>query len=103
MSFFSNNNNNNNNNGGHFHNHYVVPVPANGTITSGPALVQVIADNWLEMLQQRPQEMNRIGEWPPVSIKLSSKLVPFVAPPPPMLPLATNTIPPPPEPTMAPN
>ena len=36
MSFFSNNNSNNNN-GGHFHNRYVVPVPANGTTTSGPA------------------------------------------------------------------
>ena len=39
MSFFGNNNNNtnNNNNGGRFHNRYVVPVPANGTTTSGPA------------------------------------------------------------------
>ena len=37
MSFFGNNNNNNNNNGGRFHNHYVVPVPANSTTPSGPA------------------------------------------------------------------
>ena len=34
---FHGNNNNNNNNGGRFHNRYVVPVPANGTTTTGPA------------------------------------------------------------------
>ena len=36
MSFYGNNNNNNNN-GGRFHNRYIVPVPANGTTTTGPA------------------------------------------------------------------
>ena len=66
-------------------------------------LVQVIANNRLEMLWQRPQELNRMGGWPPVSIKLSFGRAPSAAPPPLMLPLATNTTPPPPEPTTAPN
>ena len=34
-------------------------------------MFQVIADNRLEMLQQRPHNMNRTGGWPPVSIELS--------------------------------
>ena len=66
-------------------------------------LVQVIADNRLEMLRQRPQELNRTDGWPPVSIELSSERAPFAAPPLPVLPLATNTTPPPLEPTTAPN
>ena len=66
-------------------------------------LVQVIADNRLEMLRQRPQELNRTDRWPPVSIELSFGTVPSAAPPQPMLPLATNITPPPPEPTTAPN
>ena len=66
-------------------------------------LVQVIADNRLEMLRQRPQELNRTDGWPPVSIELSFGRVPSAALPPPVLPLATNTTPPPPEPTTAPN
>ena len=66
-------------------------------------LVQVIADNWLEMQRQRLQELNRMGEWLPVSIELSFGRAPSAAPPPPMLPLATDTTPPPLEPTMAPN
>ena len=64
--------------------------------------VQVIADNRLEMQRQRQQELNRMGVWPPVSIELSFGRAPSVALLLPMLPLATNT-PPPPEPTMAPN
>ena len=64
-------------------------------------LVQVIADNRLEMLWQRPLDMNRMGEWPPISIELSFGLAPSAALPLPMLPLATNTTPP--EPTTAPN
>ena len=66
-------------------------------------LVQVIADNRLEMQRQRPQELRRMGRWPPVSIELSSVRAPSAALPPPVLPLATNTTPPPPEPTTAPN
>ena len=66
-------------------------------------MFQVIADNRLEMLQQRPHNMNRTGRWLPVSIELSFSLAPSAVPPPPMLPLATNITPPPPEPTMAPN
>ena len=66
-------------------------------------LVQVIADNQLEMLRQRPQELNRTDGWPPVSIELSFGPAPSAAPPPPMLALATNLTPPPPEPTTAPN
>ena len=66
-------------------------------------LVQVIADNRLEMLRQRPQELNRTDGWPPVSIELSFGPAPSAAPPPQMLPLATNTTPPPLEPTTAPN
>ena len=66
-------------------------------------LVQVIADNRLKMLRQRLHEMNRTGEWLPISIKLSFGPVPSAAPPLQMLPLATNTTPPPPEHTMAPN
>ena len=65
-------------------------------------LVQVIADNRLEMLRQRPQELNRTDGWPPVSIELSFGPAPSAAPPPQMLPLATNPTPPP-EPTMAPS
>ena len=61
-------------------------------------LVQVIADNQLEMLWQRLLNMNRMGEWLPVSIELSFGPAPSAAPP-----LATNITPPPPEPTMAPN
>ena len=66
-------------------------------------LVQVIADNRLEMQRQRPQELNRMGVWPPASIELSFGWAPSAAPPLQMLPLATNTIHPPPEPTTAPN
>ena len=66
-------------------------------------LVQVIADNQLEMLQQRPQELRRMGRWPPVSIELSFGRAPSTAPPPQMLPLATITTPSPPEPRTAPN
>ena len=66
-------------------------------------MFQVIADNRREMLRRRPHSMNMTGRWPPVSIELSFRLAPSAAPPQPMLPLATNTIPPPPEPTMAPN
>ena len=66
-------------------------------------MFQVIADNQLEMLWQRPHNMNRTARWPPVSIELSFGTVPSAVPPQPMLPLATNTTPPPPEPTMAPN
>ena len=66
-------------------------------------LVQVIADNRLEMLRQRPQELNRTDGWPPISIELSFGPAPSAAPPPQMLPLATSTTPPPLEPTMAPN
>ena len=66
-------------------------------------LMQVIADNRLEMQRQWPQELRRIGGWPPVSIKLSFERAPSAAPPLPVLPLATNTTPPPLEPTTAPN
>ena len=66
-------------------------------------LVQVIADNRLEMQRQRPQELRRIGRWPPVSIELSFERAPSAAPPLPVLPPATNSTPPPREPTMAPN
>ena len=65
-------------------------------------MFQVIADNQLEMLQQRPHNMNRTGGWLPVSIELSFSPASSSTPPPPMLPLATNP-PPPPEPTTAPN
>ena len=59
-------------------------------------LFQVIANNRLEMLQQRPHNMNRTGGWPPISIELSfSPASSAVLPPP--------TNPPPPEPTTAPN
>ena len=66
-------------------------------------MFQVIADNQQEMLRRRPHNMNRTGRWPPVSIELSFGTAPFAAPPQPMLPLATNSTPPPPEPTTAPN
>ena len=66
-------------------------------------LMQVIANNWLEMLQQRLHVMNRTGGWLPISIKLSFSLASSAAPPLPMLPLATNPPPPLPEPRMAPN
>ena len=66
-------------------------------------MFQVIADNRREMLQRRPHNTNRTGRWPPVSIELSVIPAPSAAPPQPMLPLATNIIPPPLEPTMAPN
>ena len=66
-------------------------------------LVQVIADNRLEMLWQRLQELRRMGRWPPVSIELSFERAPFAMSPPQMLPLATNITPPPLEPTTAPN
>ena len=66
-------------------------------------MFQVIADNQREMLRRRPHNMNRTARWPPVSIELSFGPAPSAAPPQPMLPLATNTTPPPPEPTMAPN
>ena len=65
-------------------------------------LVQVIADNRLEMQQQRPLELNRTGRWLPISIELFFSPVSSAALPPPTLPLATNPLPPP-EPTMAPN
>ena len=65
-------------------------------------MFQVIADNRLEMLQQRPHNMNRTGGWPPISIKLSFGLAYSAALPLPMLPLATNPLPPL-EPTTAPN
>ena len=66
-------------------------------------MFQVIADNRQEMLRRRPHNTNRIGRWLAVSIDLSVVPAPSAAPPQPMLPLATNIIPPPPEPTMAPN
>ena len=66
-------------------------------------MFQVIADNQLEMLRQRPHNMNRTSRWPPVSIKLSFGPAPSTTPPQQMLPPATNITPPPPEPTMAPN
>ena len=66
-------------------------------------IFQAIRDNRREMLQQRPHNTNRIGRWPPVSIEISVAPVPSAAPPQPLLPLATNIIPPPPEPTTAPN
>ena len=66
-------------------------------------MFQVIADNRREMLRRRPHNTNRTDRWPPVSIELSFGPAPSAAPPQPMLPLATNIIPPPPEPTMAPN
>ena len=66
-------------------------------------MFQVIADNWLEMLRQRPHNMNRTGGLPPISIELSVGLASSTAPPPQMLPLATNSTPPPPEPTTARN
>ena len=47
--------------------------------------------------------MNRTGGLPPIFIELSVALVPSAALPQLLLPLATNTTPPPPEPTMAPN
>ena len=66
-------------------------------------MFQVIADNRQEMLRRRPHNMNRTARWPPVSIELSFGTAPSAAPPQPMLPLATNTTSPPPEPTTAPN
>ena len=66
-------------------------------------IFQVIADNRREMLRRRPHNTNRIGRWPPVSIEISVAPVPSAAPPQTTLPLATNSAPPPPEPTMAPN
>ena len=66
-------------------------------------MFQVIADNRREMLRRRPHNMNRTTRWPPVSIELSFGTAPSTALPQPMLPLATNTTPPPPEPTTAPN
>ena len=66
-------------------------------------MFQVIADNQLEMLQQRPHNMNRTGSLPPISIELSVAPASFATPSQLMLPLATNTTTPPPEPTTAPN
>ena len=66
-------------------------------------MFQVIADNRLEMLRRRPHNMNRTGRWPPVSIELSFAPASSAALPLPMLPMATNITPPPPEPIMAPN
>ena len=66
-------------------------------------MFQVIADNRLEMLRRRLHNTNRTGRWPPISIELSVVPAPSAAPPQPMLPLATNSTPPPPEPTTAPN
>ena len=66
-------------------------------------MFQVIADNQREMLRRRPHNMNRTARWPPVSIELSFGPAPSAAPPQPMLPLATNIPPPPPESSMAPN
>ena len=66
-------------------------------------MFQVIADNRLEMLRRRPHNTNRTGRWPPVSIELSFGPALSAALPQPMLPLATNSTPPPPEPTTAPN
>ena len=66
-------------------------------------MFQVIADNRLEMLQQRPHNTNRTGGLPPISIELSVVPVPSAAPPQLLLPLAADTTPPPPEPTTAPN
>ena len=66
-------------------------------------MFQVIANHRLEMLRQRPRNLNRTGRWLPVSIELSFSPASSTVPPPPTLPLATN---PPPlllEPTMAPN
>ena len=65
-------------------------------------MFQAIADNRREMLRRRLHNTNRTGRWPPVSIEISVAPAPSVAPPQPMLPLATNIIPPP-EPTTAPN
>ena len=66
-------------------------------------MFQVIADNWLEMLRWRPHNTSRTGGLLPIFIELSVAPAPSAAPPQLMLPLATNIIPPPPEPTMAPN
>ena len=66
-------------------------------------MFQVIANNRLEMLQQRLHNTNRTGGLPPISIELSIAPVSSAAPPQLTLPLATNTTPPPPEPTTAPN
>ena len=66
-------------------------------------LVQVITDNRLEMQRQQPQELSRMSGWPSASIELSFGRAPSAALPLPMLPLATNTTPPPLEPTTAPN
>ena len=66
-------------------------------------MFQVIADNRREMLRQRPLNTNRTGRWPPVFIDISVALDPSAAPPQQMLPLATNSTPPPPEPITAPN
>ena len=66
-------------------------------------MFQVIADNRREMLRRRPHNMNRTARWPPVSIELSFGPAPSATPPQPMLPLATNSTPPPLEPTTAPN
>ena len=66
-------------------------------------MFQVIADNWLEMLRPPPHNSNRTGRWPSISIELSVAPVPSAALSQLMLPPATNTTPPPPAPTMAPN
>ena len=66
-------------------------------------MFQVIADNQLEMLRQRPHNMNRTGGLPPIFIELSVAPAPSAALSQLLLPLATNTTPPPPEPTTAPN
>ena len=58
-------------------------------------MFQVIADNRLEMLRQRPHNTNRTGGLPPIYIELSVAPVPSTAPPQLMLPLATNPHPPP--------
>ena len=60
-------------------------------------MFQAIADNWLEMLWQRPHNTNRTGGWLPISIELSFAPASFTVPPPPTDP------PPLPEPAMAPN
>ena len=66
-------------------------------------LLQVIAVNRLEILWQRPNNEIPIGRLLRVSLALHEGPASFAAPHPPMLPLATNTILPPLEPTMAPN
>ena len=66
-------------------------------------MFQVIANNQLEMLRQRPHNTNRTGSLSPIFIELSIGPASSAEPPQLMLPLATNTTPPPPEPTTVPN